>query len=67
MKSVMGERLTSGRKTARSIPKPSAAIAASVATSAPTKGNPCSTRLTKVSAAKSTIAPWAKFSTPEVL
>ena len=67
MNSVIGERLTRGLSTARSMPKPSSAIAASVAASAAAKGKPCSIRLTKVSAAKSTMAPCAKFSTPEVL
>ena len=57
MKSVMGGWLTSGRRTMRSISKPSTTIAASVSGSASQKWKPCSTRLTHVSAAKNTIAP----------
>ncbi len=46
---------------------PSTIMMTSVISSATAKGMPFSCRLTKVSAAKSSIAPCAKFSTPDVL
>lgn len=67
MNSVIGERLTSGLSTVRSMVKPSATMTAKVMSSESAKGTRRSTRLTKVSAANSTIEPCAKFSTPEVL
>ena len=67
MNRVIGGWLTSGRRTVRSIRMPIATMAASVIAMAIQNGTPRSTRLTKVSAANSTIAPWAKLSTPEVL
>ncbi|MOA62306.1 hypothetical protein D3C78_1876860 [compost metagenome] len=67
MNRVIGERLTSGRSTARSIASASTTIAARVTRNARANGTPRSSRLTKVSAANSTIAPWAKLNTPEAL
>ena len=67
MNSVIGGWLISGRSTVRSMVMPSATMMASVASSASANGVPRSTRLTKVSAANSSIAPCAKLSTPEVL
>ncbi len=67
MNNVIGGWLTSGRSTARSMTMPNRIMIASVAASAAANGVPRSTRLTKVSAANSNIAPCAKLSTPEVL
>ena len=67
MNSVIGGLLVSGRSTVRSTAMPIATITANVMPNASAKGTPRSTRLTKVSAAKSSMAPCAKFSTPEVL
>ena len=68
MNRVIGGWLTSGRSTVRSMAKPSATITAKRdRRSASQNGTPRSTRLTKVSAANSTIAPCAKLRTPEVL
>ena len=67
MNRVIGGWLTSGRSTTRSIAMPSSTITASVVSNASENGTPRSTRLTKVSAANSSIAPCAKFRTPEVL
>ena len=67
MNSVIGGWLTSGRSTTFSIAIPSTTITASVMSSASQKFTPRSTSDTKVSAAKNTIAPWAKLNTPEAL
>ncbi|MCY1489743.1 hypothetical protein D9M68_234760 [compost metagenome] len=67
MNRTIGERLTNGRSTARSISNASASMAARVAANASQNGMPRSSRLTKVKAANSTIAPWAKLNTPEAL
>ncbi len=47
--------------------KASATITAMVRTSAATSGAPRSMSPTRVSAANSTITPWAKLNTPEAL
>ena len=67
MNRVIGGLLVSGRSTVRSMATPIATMMAKVITSASANGMPRSTRLTKVSAANSSIAPCAKLSTPEVL
>ncbi len=67
MNSVIGGWLTSGRRTMRSVSRPSTTIATSVSGTASQKCKPCSVRLTQVSAAKNTIEPWAKLNTPEAL
>ena len=67
MNNVIGGWLTSGRSTVRSTATPSATMTTSVINSASGNAMPRSTRLTKVSAANSSIAPCAKLSTPEVL
>ncbi|MND86575.1 hypothetical protein D3C80_785470 [compost metagenome] len=67
MNRVIGERLTSGRNTARSISRASSTMAARVMAKASQNGTPRSSRLTKVSAANSTMAPWAKLNTPLAL
>ncbi len=67
MNSVIGGWLTSGRSTILSVSTPSSTIAASVAANASQKFQPRSSSETKVSAAKNTIAPWAKLNTPEAL
>src|SRR4030095_5993627 len=67
MNRMMCAWLTSGRSTSRSIAKASATITAVVNASATTTGAPRSRSPTRVSAAKSTITPWAKLNTPEAL
>ena len=67
MKSVICGWFTSGRNTTRSVRMPSTIITASVSTRASQKLTPCSVMPTKVSAAKNTIAPWAKLNTPDAL
>ena len=60
---------TSGRSTMRSIRMPSTTITASVSDECSSQNGSAnfSCRPTKVSAAKNTIAPWAKLNTPEAL
>ncbi|MNZ97959.1 hypothetical protein D3C78_1172260 [compost metagenome] len=67
MNRVICERLTSGRSTVRSMTMAPMAITTTVSSSARAKGSPCSCRLTKVSAANSSMAPWAKLNTPLAL
>ena len=67
MNRVIGERPTNGRSTARSISSARAIIVARVTRKDSQNGTPRSSRLTKVSAANSTIAPWAKLNTPLAL
>ncbi len=67
MNSVIGGWFTSGRSTTRSIATPSATMTASVITSASAMCRPRSVKLTKVNAAKNTIAPCAKLNTPDAL
>lgn len=67
MNNVIGDWFTSFRSTKRSVARlintmtPNAPIAASHS------GKPCSIRPTTDSAAKYTIAPWAKLNTPDAL
>src|SRR5882724_10468805 len=67
MNKMMCAWLTSGRSTSRSIAKASATMTAVVSASATTTGAPRSSNPTRVSAANSTITPWAKLNTPEAL
>src|SRR5437867_947388 len=67
MNRMMCSWLTSGRSTSRSMAKASATITAVVRTSARATGTPRSISPTNVSAANSTITPWAKLNTPEAL
>ncbi|MNE74367.1 hypothetical protein D3C76_1322390 [compost metagenome] len=67
MNSVIGERLTKGRSTTRSTATAISTMAARLMRNASQNGTPRSSRLTKVSAENSTIAPWAKLNTPEAL
>src|SRR6266542_4395433 len=67
MNRMMYSWLTSGRNTTRSMAKASAVITAIVSTRASSTGTPRSMSPTSVSAAKSTITPWAKLKTPEAL
>ena len=66
MKSTIGSWFTSRRSTSASMSHASATMIATVSASATTKGI-FSIRRTSESAAKSTIAPWAKLKTPEAL
>ncbi len=59
--------LTSGRSTTRSMPKARAIITPIVAISEAQIGMPRLISPTKVSAANSTMTPWAKLNTPEAL
>src|SRR5207302_1529837 len=67
MNRMMCAWLTSGRSTSRSIAKASAIMTAVVSASATTTGAPRSSSPTRVSAANSTMTPWAKLNTPEAL
>ena len=67
MKRVIAGWLTSGRRTTRSIAKARTTITVRVAAIASQKFIPFSVMPAKTSAAKKTIAPCAKFSTPEAL
>ena len=67
MNSVIGGWLTSGRSTTRSMAIPMPTMITSVASRLPQNGRPMACRLTKVSAANSTSAPWAKLNTPDAL
>src|SRR5215470_11270512 len=67
MKRMMCAWLTSGRSTTRSIAKASATMTTVVRPSATRTGAPRSSSPTRVSAANSTITPWAKLKTPEAL
>src|SRR3989454_5609994 len=67
MNRMMCAWLTSGRSTSRSIAKARATMTAAVSTSATTTGAPRSISPTSVSAANSTMTPWAKLNTPEAL
>ncbi len=67
MNSVIGLRLASGRSTVRSIRTAPAMRMRMVTASAAAKGRPCSSSVTKVSAANSRIEPWAKLKTPLAL
>src|SRR5713101_751697 len=67
MNRMMCSWLTSGRSTSRSMAKASATITAVVRTSARATGTPRSISPTSVSAANSTMTPWAKLNTPEAL
>src|SRR2546426_2566008 len=67
MNRMMAAWLTSGRRTTRSMARASAIITPIVSASAIATGTPRSIRPTRVSAAKSTITPWAKLKTPDAL
>src|SRR5262245_1138003 len=67
MNRMMCSWFTSGRSTTRSMTKASNTITSTVSSSASATGAPRSIRPTSVSAAKSTITPWAKLNTPEAL
>ena len=67
MNRMMCSWFTSGRSTTRSIAKASATITRTVTSRAATTGAPRSMSPTRVSAAKSTMTPWAKLKTPEAL
>src|SRR5262245_37092425 len=67
MKSVICGWFTSGRSTTRSVRNASAAITARASATASQNGTPIEVNPTVVSAARNTIAPWAKLNTPEAL
>src|SRR5881628_697858 len=67
MNRMMAAWLTSGRRTTRSMATASATIMPIVRASAMATGTPRSIKPTRVSAAKSTITPWAKLKTPDAL
>ena len=68
MNNVMSCWFTSGRSTMRSVTKPSATITTIVTGIATQIEKPnFSCRPTVVSAAKNTMAPWAKLNTPDAL
>src|SRR5919108_1790673 len=67
MNRMMCSWFTRGRSTTRSMAKASRTITPTVSRSATATGAPRSMRPTSVSAAKSTMTPWAKLNTPEAL
>ena len=67
MNKMIGSWLTSGRSTSRSMMKASRIMTMAVRMKAAQTGRPCSSSPTKVSAANSTMVPWAKLNTPEAL
>ena len=67
MNRMIGSWLTRGRSTTRSMAKASAIMTPMVSARATSTGTPRSISPTRVSAAKSTITPWAKLKTPEAL
>src|SRR5215470_6478772 len=67
MNRMMCSWFTSGRSTTRSTAKASPIMTMTVRRSATGTGTPFSIRPTRVSAAKSTITPWAKLKTLEAL
>ena len=67
MNRMMSDWLTSGRSIRRSTPKASTNITTMVSASATKAGTPCSCRPTSVSAANTTMMPWAKLNTPDAL
>ena len=64
MNRIMSDWLTSGRSIRRSTPNASTNITTTVSASARKAGTPCSCRPTSVSAANTTMMPWAKLNTP---
>ena len=67
MNSEIGGWLTNRRNTIRSIATPISTMMPRVMARAIQNGTPIFSMLTKVSAANSTSAPWAKLNTPEAL
>ena len=67
MNRMMSGWLTSGRNTTRSTATASRNITTRVSASATQAGTPFSYRPTSVSAANTTMMPWAKLNTPDAL